>query len=156
MITLRRAQEQDAALLADLSCRAFATDVDCGAPEGPGGPPGYDDPAWQRRMMAACDYYAILQDGQPIGGIIAYATAPGEYELGRIFVGPEWQGRGLGKEALALLWPLYPQATVWRLDTPAWNTRTRHFYAGQGFLETSATHEFVWFERRNPPVQATP
>jgi GNAT superfamily N-acetyltransferase len=149
MIELRLANEQDAEMLADISRRAFHTDVDRGNTEGPGGPPGYDDPAWQRRMMAACDYYAILQDGELIGGIIAYATAPCEYEMGRIYIAPEWQGQGLGKQAMALLWPLFPEARVWRLDTPTWNVRTRRFYAGQGFVETVVTEDgSVLFERQ--------
>jgi GNAT superfamily N-acetyltransferase len=140
MIQLRRALEEDSALLTELSRRSFDADVHYGAP-GPGGPPGYDDAAWQRRVIAAVDYYVISLDGAPIGGIIAYATAPGEYEMGRIFIAPEWQNCGLGSEALALLWPLYPQARVWRLDTPAWNLRTRRFYTREGFGETGVTDD---------------
>lgn len=152
MIALRPAQEQDAALLVELSRRAFDSDVDYGAP-GPGGPPGYDDAAWQRRAIDWADYYVISLDGAAIGGIIAYSTAPGEYEMGRIFLAPDWQNQGLGREALALLWPLYPHAAVWRLDTPAWNVRTRHFYAREGFVETSVTEDgTVMFERQVTPA----
>lgn len=149
MISLRRAEVADAAILTALSRRAFDADVENGTARGPGGPPGYDDIAWQRKIIEAVDYYVIALDGAPVGGIIAYATAPSEYELGRIYLLPEWQNQGVGAQALALLWPLYPQATVWRLDTPAWNLRTRHFYAREGFAETGVTGEgLVLFERR--------
>jgi GNAT superfamily N-acetyltransferase len=148
MLQLKRATILDAEALTEFSRRAFHADVAYGAP-GPGGPPGYDDVAWQRRVIEAVDYYVITQEETPIGGIIAYATAPGEYELGRIFLAPEWQNRGLGAQALALLWPLYPQATIWRLDTPAWNLRTRRFYAREGFDETGINDEsLALFERR--------
>jgi GNAT superfamily N-acetyltransferase len=148
MIELARAVPQDAAPLTELSRRAFEADVAYGAPE-PGGPPGYDDVAWQRQAIEAVDYYVIVQEGSPIGGVIVYATAPCEYEMGRIFVAPEQQNQGVGAQALALLWPLYPQATVWRLDTPAWNRRTRRFYAREGFVETAVNeHGLVLLERR--------
>ncbi len=42
-VTLAKAKARDADALADISERAFNSDVDCGAP-GPGGPPGYDQP----------------------------------------------------------------------------------------------------------------
>ncbi len=151
MIQLTRAAGEDATALTELSRRAFEADVNYGAP-GPGGPPGYDDVGWQRAAIGAADYYVILLDEAAIGGIIAYPTGPGAFELGRIYIAPEWQNRGLGAQAMALLWPLYPQAEVWRLDTPAWNHRTRHFYAREGFVETGVTDQgLVLFERRMAP-----
>lgn len=147
MIQIRRAVDEDAATLTELSRRAFDADVNYGAQE-PGGPPGYDDVEWQRRAIAAVDYYVIELDSTPVGGIIAYATALGVYEMGRIFIAPEWQNLGFGAQALELLWSLYPDARVWRLDTPIWNLRTRHFYAREGFVEVGVTGEGVLFERR--------
>ena len=148
MIQLRRARDEDAPMLTELSRRAFEADVAYGAP-GPGGPPGYDDVAWQRRAIGAVDYYVIALDEAPIGGVFLYSPAPGVYELVRIFLAPEWQNQRLGSQALALLWAMYPQATLWRLDTPAWNARTRHFYAREGFVETGINEEgLVLFERR--------
>ena len=157
MIELKRAVAADASLLTKLSRQAFDADVDYGAP-GPGGPPGYDDLAWQERAMQWGDYYVITCCSAPIGGIIAYATdSAGSYELGRIFIAPEWQNRGLGRKAMELLWPLYPQAIVWHLDTPAWNLRTRHFYAQLGFVETRVSDDgTVFFERKMPAPAPDP
>ena len=58
MLKIIRASIRDADKLARLSKLAFDDDVHYGAP-GPGGPPGYDDPAWQRRMMKLGEYYKI-------------------------------------------------------------------------------------------------
>jgi GNAT superfamily N-acetyltransferase len=129
--------------------RAFHSDIECGAPE-IGGPPGYDSPAWQRRMMRMGDYYRIVAGGAVVGGLIVFRKAPREYELGRIFVDPDLQNRGIGAQAMAFLWRAYPLAKRWTLDTPAWNVRTRHFYKKVGFHEVAIRDGAVLFERRTP------
>lgn len=134
MATFRRARTQDAETLALVSKRAFDDDVHYGAP-GPGGPPGYDSSAWQQRMMRLGDYYVIEASGTVIGGIIIFRKAPRCYEVGRIFVEPEFQNQGIGGEAFRFLWKMYPLAKRWSLGTPQWNKRTRRFYAKVGFAE---------------------
>ena len=143
-------------MLAEASKRAFHSDVHCGAPPGPpGGPPGYDSPQWQRKIMRIADYYKIvLEDAgssrpRIVGGIIVFRQAPREYELGRIFVDPEAQNRGIGTRAFEFLWEAYPLAKRWTLGTPAWNRRTRHFYKKVGFVEIGEDgHGGILFERR--------
>ena len=147
-LVFRKATSKDADALATASERAFHSDIHCGAP-GPGGPPGYDSPEWQRRMMRMGQYFAISSDGQVIGGIIVFPQAPREYNLGRIFVDPDFQDQGIGTQAFEFLWKEYPLAKRWTLGTPAWNRRTRHFYRKVGFEEIGEDpHEGVLFERR--------
>lgn len=147
MISLRRARPTEAATLATLSKQAFDGDVDYGAP-GPGGPPGYDSAQWQAHMMRMGDYHAILYDGIVVGGAIVFRQGPREYNLGRIFIAPAWQNRGLGEQAMEQLFATYPLAQRWTLDTPAWNERTRHFYAKMGFGEIGENEQGgVLFER---------
>ncbi len=144
---IRKARASDAEGLAAASKAAFDDDVNHGAP-GPGGPEGYDLPGFQERMMALGDYYTILEAGEIIGGIIVFRKQVREYYLGRIFITPAWQNRGLGKEAMAFLWRQYPLAKRWTLDTPVWNARTRGFYASVGFREIGEDGEGgVLFER---------
>lgn len=147
MISLRRARLSEAARLADISKRAFDGDVAYGA-KGPGGPPGYDSAAWQTQMMRMGDYHAIVCDGSLVGGAIVFRKGPRDYELGRIFIDPEWQNQGIGAQVFEELWRLYPLAKRWTLDTPAWNQRTRGFYAKVGFSEIGQdAHGGVLFER---------
>jgi len=134
MIQFKKARVADAQTLALISGRAFDHDVHYGAP-GPGGPPGYKSDQWQRKMMRLGDYYKILDDDQIIGGFIIFRKAPREYELGRIFIEPDYQNRGLGSQAFAFIWAEYPLAKRWTLGTPAWNRRNRHFYQKVGFVE---------------------
>ena len=147
MLTLELARPEDAAALAEISRRAFDTDVDCGATE-PGGPPGYDSAAWQRSTMGKSSaYWKILVDGQLAGGAIVMAYPRGRYYLARIFLDPDCHRQGLGLRAMEQLLVAYPEARVWRLETPPWNRRTRAFYEKLGFRVVRETAEDVFFQK---------
>jgi GNAT superfamily N-acetyltransferase len=150
MIRCEKARPKDAVTLARISERAFHSDIYCGAP-GLGGPPGYKSEQWQREMMRIGDYYKVLVGDQIVGGFIVLRKEPREYELGRIFVDPDYQNQGVGTEVMEFLWEEYPLAKRWTLDTPAWNRRTRHFYNKVGFAEVGADPRGqVLFEKRLP------
>ncbi len=71
---------------------------------------------------------------QIIGGAIVFPLkGHGEYCLGRIYIDPRYHRKGLGKRAMQLVEAAFPEARRWVLDTPAWNTRTRQFYAEVGY-----------------------
>ncbi len=150
-VALRRARLEEAAALAEISRRAFDSDLAVGAP-GPGGPPGYDSADWQGQAMGWGEYHAVVVDGQVAGGAIVLRAGPAHCELSRIFLDPSWHGRGIGRQVMALLFEAYPQAQRWTLDTPAWNRRTRRFYESLGFVDvgrrsTPAGFELVLYER---------
>ncbi len=95
------------------------------------------------------DCYTILADGRIVGGIIVFRQKIRQYELGRIFVDPDFQNQGIGTQASEFLWETYPLAKRWTLGTPAWNRRTRHFYNKVGFVEIGEDgHDGILFERR--------
>jgi GNAT superfamily N-acetyltransferase len=147
MIRFVKARPDDANTLAQVSKRAFDNDVHYGAP-GIGGPPGYDSATWQVKMMGFGDYYKVVVGHQIIGGIIIFRQAAREYELGRIFIAPEFQNQGIGAQAFEFLWETYPLAKCWKLGTPVWNLRNRHFYKKVGFEELGEDgHGGVLFER---------
>jgi GNAT superfamily N-acetyltransferase len=152
MARFGKARSQDAATLAQVSERAFHGDIHYGAPHPePGGPPGYNSEAWQRKMMRIGEYYKILVDGQIVGGFIVFRKGIRQYELGRIFVDPEYQNQGIGTQAFEFLWKEFPLAKKWTLGTPAWNRRTRHFYGKVGFVEIGTDgHDGILFEREIP------
>ena len=127
MPTFERARPADAARLAEASKLALDYDVHYGAP-GPGGPPGYDSAAWQSRAIRSGEYYKILAGDRIIGGIIVLRKGVRAYEVGPIFIEPEFQDQGIGTEAFEFLWSVYPLARRWILGTPSWNERTQHFF----------------------------
>jgi ribosomal protein S18 acetylase RimI-like enzyme len=142
-VTLEQARMQDATQLAEISKRAFHSDVHVGAPtkgEG-GGPPGYDSPEFQARMMKVCRYYKMIYNGQIVGGLIASRKKLGHYQLERIFVEPEYHNRGMGTEAMKQVFVMFPDAKIWTLGTPEWNVRTKHFYEKLGFVQIGWTKD---------------
>jgi GNAT superfamily N-acetyltransferase len=150
VVQCKKATPKDSAALARISGRAFHSDIHCGAP-GLGGPPGYDSEQWQRKMMRVGDYYKILVGDEIVGGLIVFRKRPREYELGRIFVDPDYQNQGVGTQAMEFLGEEYPLAKRWTLGTPAWNRRTRHFYKKVGFLEVgSDLRGGILFEKKLP------
>ena len=133
-VQLVKAREEDAAGLADISKRAFHTDVHCGSPWGASGPPGYDSPEAQLRFMRGCDYYAILVGGVMAGAIMVLEKEDRHCECCGLFVDPEYHNRGIAARAFDLIWAIYPDVQRWTVGTPAWNTRTNHFYQKLGFV----------------------
>ena len=151
MVRFEKARSGDAERLAEVSKRAFDNDIHYGAP-GPGGPPGYDSAAWQARAMKFGDYYKLAAGKQIIGGIVVLREGVREYQVGRIYIEPEFQNQGIGTEAFQFLWEAYPLAKRWTLGTPAWNQRTRHFYKKVGFVEIGKDRDGgILFERRIRP-----
>jgi len=133
-ITFKKATRRDAEKLAEVSKAAFHHDIHYGAP-GIGGPPGYQSAEWQAKAMKWGEYYKILVEKQLVGGVIVIRIGPGHYEVGRVFITPEFQNQTVGTQTMAFLFQEYPMAHRWTLGTPEWNARTRHFYRKVGFVE---------------------
>lgn len=141
MIQVEKALPRDAEALADISLRAFHHDVNYGA-DGEGGPPGYDSPEWQKKMMRiAAAYCKILLDGRIVGGFLLFHQGPSHIELGRIFIDPGVQNQGIGAEACTTMHKLFPEAKHWTLGTPQWNKRNHHFYEKMGYKKVGETPE---------------
>jgi len=137
MIRFKKARIEDAKGLALASWRAFDNDINYGA-SGKGGPPGYKSQQWQSKMMRIGKYYKILDDYKIIGGIIVFDKGKGHYNLGRIFIDPDYQNQGIGAQAIEFIEKTFPQTERWTLDTPRWNKRTQHFYEKMGYVKIGA------------------
>ncbi|MGY5872749.1 MAG: GNAT family N-acetyltransferase [Candidatus Thorarchaeota archaeon] len=155
-VTIERASVGDAATLTDICKRAFHSDVDFGT-DGTGGPPGYDSVEWNSRMISSNfeHYYKILDEDQIVGGFIAGTRCKGYHVCERIYVDPESQRKGIGESAFELVWERYPQAQVWTLGTPEWNTRTKNFYEKLGFVQIGFTYDVPHWRGRFYEKQIT-
>ncbi len=149
MVRFDEATPEDAAVLAEISKRAFDNDVHYGAP-GPGGPGGYDSAEFQVSVMNSgiMRYYKMLSGNTIIGGFWVWIQGDGKYNLGRIFIEPEYQNQGIGTQAMEYAFQAFPDAKVWTLDTPEWNLRTRHFYEKVGFKVSKIENGDLWFEKK--------
>lgn len=150
---LKRAVPSDVDALMHTQARAFDDDARhfSDMPEG-GGPPGYDDGGWQIMMMQrAAAYFCIMEDDRIIGGAILFRQGPDHMELGRIWIDPDFQGRGLGQQIMGMLEAKFPQMTRWTLETPVWATRNHHFYARCGYVQVGPHPQMedqIVFEKR--------
>ena len=159
MIGLRllRAGHEDADELAAVSKRAFDGDVNYGAP-GDGGPPGYDSPEWQAKVMGwrGATYFKVVLDGRIIGGALCFDQGQGNVYLGRVYLDPSMQNRGLGRQVMALVMAEYPSARVWALETPEWNQRTQHFYERVGYTKVRTDADGCHYQSRVDADTASP
>lgn len=156
MITLKRAVPADAEALTAVQTRTFDDDSRRHGHGERGGPPGYDSVAWQRRMMQQAAYYKILEADQIIGGAILFDQGGGHIYLGRIYLDPACQNRGVGAQVMRLLEAAYPAARRWTLETPQWALRNQHFYERAGYVRVGEQqlegedHGDVLYEKRLP------
>ncbi len=148
MIRFERATPADAEVLTAVQVRTFDDDSRRFLNKPRGGPPGYDSVQWQRMIMQrAAAYYKIVADDVVIGGMIVFNMGGGHYELGRIYLDPAHQDRGIGQQAMRFVEQAHPQAKRWTLDTPLWATRNHYFYEKLGYRRVRETPEFVYYEK---------
>jgi len=81
-------------------------------------------------------YYSIFVDGRLAGGICILEQTKDHYYLYRIFLGSEFQNKGLGSKILQQLEKQFFLVKKWSLDTPKDNRRNRHFYEKHGYIKT--------------------
>ena len=140
MIKIEKATPDDVVTLTEVQTRTFQDD---NKHKPPGcsmeGPPGYDSVDWNAGWIGKTPYYKILLDGQIVGGIIVFDIGQGHYELGRIYVDPGVQNRGIGQQAVRQMFEAFPQAEKWTLGTPSWAIRNQHFYEKMGFVRIRET-----------------
>lgn len=141
-ISIEHAKSEDVTALTSICERAFHSDAEItGGAEG--GPPGYNSEEWNSKRISSkfVDYYKILHDSSIVGGFIVGWRRKGYNVCERIFIEPDRHREGIGSEAFNLVFERYPQAQVWSLGTPEWNTRTRNFYEKLGFSHIGWTYD---------------
>lgn len=140
MVRIEKARPEDTDELTEIQTRTFQDDNRLKPPGcSSEGPPGYDSVEWNAERIAETLYYKILLGERIVGGIIVFEMGPGWYELGRIYIDPEVQDRGIGQRAIELMFDAFPQAERWTLGTPSWATRNRHVYEKMGFVKVRET-----------------
>ena len=148
MVELQRAQPDDVEKLTEIQIRTFIDDNKL-KPQGCSlaGPPGYNSLEWNSHWIEKTPYYKILFQGRVVGGLILFPMGEVHTEVGRIWVDPEYQNRGIGQAAMRAMFDLFPGVTKWTVGTPAWAERNRYFYKKVGFVkvgETEMNPELGW------------
>ncbi|MFB1082864.1 GNAT family N-acetyltransferase [Jeotgalibacillus sp. JSM ZJ347] len=111
-------------------------------------PPGYDSEDMMTYMITHLDTYGIYEDEVLVGGAVLTIPASGYARIDRIFIDPELQGKGIGKEAIRLIENNYSKVTRWQLETSAKQTGNRYFYESVGYECVWETEELM-FEKKS-------
>ena len=76
----------------------------------------------------------ILVDDKEIGG--AFVVGIGKKgEVGAIFIDPEHQKKGYGRQVMLAIEKQYPKVKRWKLDTPSENHHLHRFYESLGYVK---------------------
>ena len=90
------------------------------------------------------DHFAVAkEDGMIIGLITLIALNRDELYLPRLYVRPEYQGKGVGTRLLNAALASYPIATVIRLEVEQQNAKGHSFWRSQEFVDTGTNIEQV-------------
>ena len=140
-----KAGTSDALVLNAISRLAFDSDVEVGAPSA-GGPPGYMSLKYHMKMAKSGHLFKLTENGLILGGAILFRRG-GTLNIGRIFIDPKHFRKGYGTLMMREIEALFPDARLFTLDTPAWNTRTNAFYTRLGYLEVKRDGDFVYYSK---------
>ena len=133
---LKKMTEGDIPELTEVMKRAFDDDAQKHLGQERGGPPGYDDGEFFRTWLLPYEEsvgYKIISSDKIIGGIIVWILPEGHNILGTIFVDPDSQDMGVGRNTWRFIEDTYPETVSWRLGTPTWATKNHSFYVKCGF-----------------------
>ena len=133
MVTLRPAGLEDAGALLALQKQAFRALLEKYKDYGTN--PAMEPLSTMRRKLSERDYYFILSDGRE-AGFIGVRRDGDSLHITPIGLLPEYQGRGIGHEALALVEKLYPEDRRWTLGTILQEPGLCRFYESAGYRRT--------------------
>lgn len=140
MITLKPAHAGDAPVLLDIQRQAFSAllkkyqDYDTNpAAE------SLEQILW-RLNCPDREYWIIRNGGQPVGLACIRHWEDALHVL-PIGLAPEYQGRGIGRQAMALLEAQYPENQRWELATIMQESKLCRFYESLGYRRTGFQKE---------------
>ena len=90
-------------------------------------------------------HFTILCDGKIVGGIFyrlhgkrspTDEIGEGEYYLGRVYIHPDYQNKGIARDAILMCEKEFPDAVSYYVDFPADMDKNRRCYQGAGYCDT--------------------
>lgn len=123
-IKYRQAKIEDAELLIDIYNDSFYSDYmkygEC---------PGYGKTKEKMTQnIISCLHFIILCDGKPVGCISCKEVEKGVYDVGCLCVIPEFQGKGIGAQAIKFAMSYYEDWEKFTLITPVDKSENIRFY----------------------------
>lgn len=122
-IRFRQAAADDAGLLVEIYNASFFSDY-----RRFGACPGYGKTVgMMEESIRLYPKHIILCDDKPVGCVSCHETGPQEYEIGCLCVIPEYQGKGIGTQAVRFVKDHYDWKRL-TLVTPLYKRENVRFY----------------------------
>ena len=130
MVSIRKMRKSDVDILFNIALLAFQPDSE---------KYGMYPPLLrieQKKFLPPLKFGKVLiVDDVIVGG--AFVLAFGKKGvLGSIFLDPDQQGKGYGRQAMLAIEKLYPKVSRWKLETPAESYGLHKFYESLGYVKT--------------------
>lgn len=153
-ITIEKARIQDAEILTEIKKKVFDAEkekwlsysenvVDYNIQ-----PPGYDSIEMGKYMIHELNYFKILDDEVLVGGVIVTLEGKRHGRVDRIFVDPDYQGNGIGSDAIRLIEGKFPQVKSWELETSSRQLNNHAFYEKMGYKKVFESEDEFCYEKR--------
>lgn len=116
-------------------------------------PPNYDSIEMTKYSIRELEYYKVMYSGEVVGGIILTLAGKRYARIDRIFVEPDYQGKGIGSKVITLIEKLYPSIINWDLETSSKQINNHFFYEKNGYHTTFKTEdEYCYQKQINPSI----
>ncbi|WP_100372249.1 GNAT family N-acetyltransferase [Bacillus sp. FJAT-45037] len=138
-ITIEKASITDAEKLTEIKKRTFDEEVKKWLPnqndviDNNIKPPGYSFVEMTKYMIKELKYFKVLQGKEIIGGIIITTSGKSFGRIDRIFVDPNYQGKGIGSIVINLIEKEFPDVRIWDLETSSRQINNHYFYQKVGY-----------------------
>jgi ribosomal protein S18 acetylase RimI-like enzyme len=101
-------------------------------------------------------YFAVARAGEVVAGVVTARKQGDAIVVDRLYVRPQYQRRGIGRQLLESSYRVFRGAKRVRLSVEAENEKGVAFYAKQGFRETARNFEDVAGARLENVVMERP
>lgn len=147
LINISKAKIRDAEKLTEIKKRTFDEEMKKWFPNQENvidyniQPPGYSSIEMTKYMIRKLEYFKILQDKEIVGGIIITISGMSYGRIDRIFIDPNYQGKGIGSRVINLIEDEFPNVRIWDLETSGRQINNHYFYEKMGYRTTFETEE---------------
>ena len=154
IIAIEKATVTDAKKLTDIKKRTFDEEVKKWLPNQSNvidyniQPPGYSSIEMTKYMIRELAYYKILLDKDIVGGIIITISGIHYGRIDRIFIDPNFQGKGIGSRVINLIEGEFPNVRTWDLETSSKQINNHFFYEKMGYKRTYETDEEYGYQKK--------
>ncbi|ENQ3077026.1 GNAT family N-acetyltransferase [Bacillus cereus] len=111
-------------------------------------PPGYDSIGMTKYMIKELHSFKILYNETIVGGIIVTTSGQSFGRIDRIFVDPNYQGKGIGSKVITLIEKEFLNMRIWDLETSSRQVNNHFFYEKMGYEATFKTEDEYCYIKR--------